>query len=329
MWHQNLNIIIHQENFMHIERIFLGILVILLVFSVSMVFADQNTSVVQQDRLQEILSRGTLVVAINTDLASDFKVNNETARDPDSKCSDLQYAENQVSGYDVQIGSQVAKELGVDSCYIPTNSSELKNTKWGDKWDYYTDFYMTNDRLKWLFFAQPIFAVSSSFYIRDNDTSVSNISDLSGKKIGAYVQSAQTSYLNNNLTMVGTVNDNPVKDPMVIEYAQDSDAINDLVSGKVDALLFPDTDMDNVIANGTPIVALKPYAFMGYSGIAVEKGDGNSTVSFVEKLNDIVQKMHTEGFLSSIYMKTYNHDLSKDAQSFDISSLHQFNESSS
>ena len=58
-----------------------------------------------------------------------------------------------------------------------------------------------------------------------------------------------------------------------------------------------------LLQNGTPIVALKPYAFMGYSGIAVEKGDGNSTVSFVEKLNDIVQKMHTEGFLSSIYMK--------------------------
>ncbi len=294
-----------------------------------MVFGDQNISGVQQDRLQEILSRGTLVVAVNTDLSSDFKVNNETAPDPESKCSDLQYAENQVSGYDVEIGSQVAKDLGVDSCYVPTNSTELKNSKWGDKWDYYTDFYMTNDRMKWLYFTQPIFAVSSSFYVRANDTNVSSISDLSGKKIGVYVQSAQTSYLDNNLTMVGTVNDNPVKDPAIVEYAQDSDAINDLVSGKVDALLFPDTDMKNVIATGTPIIALKPYAFMGYSGIAVEKGDGVSTVSFVKKLNEIVQKMHADGFLSSIYMKSFNQDLTKDAKSFDISSLHQFNESSS
>jgi len=314
---------------MQIEKIILGILVILLVFSVAMVFGDQNISGVQQDRLQEILSRGTLVVAVNTDLSSDFKVNNETVRDPESKCSDLQYAENQVSGYDVEIGSQVAKELGVDSCYVATNSSELKNSKWGDKWDYYTDFYMTNDRLKCLYFTQPIFAVSSSFYVRANDTNVSSISDLSGKKIGVYVQSAQTSYLDNNLTMVGTVNDNPVKDPAIVEYAQDSDAINDLVSGKVDALLFPDTDMKNVIATGTPIIALQPYAFRGYSGIAVEKGDGVSTVSFVKKLNEIVQKMHADGFLSSIYMKSFNQDLTKDAKSFDISSLHQFNESSS
>lgn len=311
---------------------FLGVMVVVLIFSATLVTADQNQSAqnisaTQHDKLQEILSRGTVVVAINTGLVDDFKINNETKRDPESKCSDLQLAENQVSGYDVEIGSRIAKELGVDSCYVPTNSEELKNTNWGDKWDIYPDFYMTNDRLQWLYFTQPLFAVPSSFYVRSNDTTISNISDLSEKKIGVYVQSAQANYLNNNLSMVGTINENPVKDPKIVEYVRDTEAINDLVSGKIDAILFPDTDMDNVIANGTPITVLKPYAFTGYSGIAIEKRDDKSTMQFAEKLNEIVQKMHRDGFLSSLYMKIYKHDFSTDAQSFDISSLHQFNES--
>jgi len=305
--------------------LFLGIIILSLVLSVCLVSAEENSSPVQQDRLQKIMSRGTIVIAVNTDLVSDFKFNNETPRSPESKCSEYQYPENQVSGYDVQIGSKIAEELGVDSCYVPTNSSELKNSKWGDKWDYYTDFYMTNDRLKWLYFTQPIFAVSSSFYIRANDTNISSISDLSGKTIGTYVQSAQTNYLNNNLSMVGTINENPIDNPTIVEYLADSDAIDDLLSGKIDAILIPDSDIQNSIANGTPIIALEPYAFTGYSGISVEKGDDDSSVAFVQKLNEIIQKLHNEGFFSDIYVKTYNKDFTKDAQNFDISSLNQFN----
>ncbi|MDD1728613.1 MAG: transporter substrate-binding domain-containing protein [Methanospirillum sp.] len=314
--------------------LYLGLIVILLVFSATMVYADssekeQNATGTQADRLAEITDRGTLVVAVNTDLVADFTIKNDTARDPESKCTDEQYAENQVSGYDVEIGSHIAEELGVDSCYVATNSEELKKGDWGDKWDYYTDFYMTDDRLKWLYFTQPIFSVASSFYIRSNNTNISSIDDLSGKKIGVYVQSAQLNYLNNNLSMIGDVTDNQVKNPTIVEYTGDPEAINDLVSGKLDAILFPQTDMKARIANGTPLTELKPYAFTGYSGIAVEKGNGTYAVSFVEKLNEIIQKMHSDGFLSALYLKEYNEDMTSDAKKFDISSLHQFNESSS
>ena len=179
---------------------------------------------------------------------------------------------------------------------------------------------MTNDRLKWLYFTQPIFSVPSAFYIRSNNTNVSSISRLSGMKIGVYVQSAQSNYLHNNLSMVGDVAENQVNNPEIIEYTRDADAINDLVSGKLDAILFPKTDMNNLIANGTPITELKPYAFRGYSGIAVEKGNGTYAVSFVEKLNGIIQKLHNNGFLSAIFIDEYNEDMTKDAKSFDISS---------
>jgi len=316
------------------RKMYVVLIVILLILSATMVYADnsekeQGATGTQPDRLAEILDRGTLVVAINTDLASDFMINNETIRVPESKCSDQQYAENQVTGYDVEVGSHIAQELGVDSCYVPTQSDELNSGEWGDKWDYYTDFYMTNDRMKWLYFTQPIFSVASSFYIRSNNTNISSVSDLSGKKIGVYVQSAQSNYLNNNLSMVGDITDNQVKNPEVIEYFGYTAAINDLVSGNIDAILLPQTEMNNRIANGTPITELKPYAFTGYSGIAVEKGNGTYAVSFVEKLNEIIQKMHRDGIFSALFIKEYNEDMTSVAQKFDISSLHQFNESSS
>ena len=70
--------------------LYLVMIVIFLIFSVTVVYADrsekeQNITVTQPDRLQEILNRGTLVVAVNTDLAADFIINNGTKRDPKSK----------------------------------------------------------------------------------------------------------------------------------------------------------------------------------------------------------------------------------------------------
>ncbi|WP_181391612.1 hypothetical protein [Methanospirillum lacunae] len=86
--------------------------------------------------------------------------------------------------------------------------------------------------------------------------------------------------------------------------------IHDLVSSKIDAILFPDTEIDKVIANGTPIIALKPYAFLGYSGIAVEKENNTSSKSLVNNLIEITHVMHQDRTLTSIIMNYFNNDYS-------------------
>ncbi|MFH0968385.1 MAG: transporter substrate-binding domain-containing protein [Methanobacteriota archaeon] len=314
------------------KEVFRGAIILLIAFScATMVIAIQpdtedgaNNS--SPDRLEEILSRGTLVVALNPD---DYPLANISSsyRNPDSKCTEDQYTEDQVSGFQVDVATGIAQKLGVDSCYVVPDREELERGNWSEKWDYYPNYLITDERLNWLYFTQPIVSVPYVLYIRNNSATITSHEDLSRKIIGAtYALPVLSGYLNNTLNLSGNTHENLVKNATVVGYDEESLAFDDLASGKVDALLLVDTEGDEAINNGTPITPLMPYAAIGYGALSIEKGNGADPVSFVRKLTDIIQVMHQEGELSRISMKYDGIDITQDAATFDVASLNQFNE---
>ena len=307
----------------------IGITLVIMLSCTAMVMAlqpgEQNiTNTSQPDRLDDILSRGTLIVAINQDSAPYSEIIKGSKRNTDSKCDDIQYTENQVAGFDVDVTNGIARELGVDSCYVTPDFDEVDRGNWINKWDIYPGYYITYEHLNQLYFTQPITSDPSVFYIRKDDANITSPADLSGKIIGTYPNSAQSRYLNNTLELPGIVNENPVKNATVVGYNVDSSAFSDLVSGKLNAVLLPENSGDVAIENGSPITALEPYAFSGYSGLAVENGIGSDPRSFIRKLTDIINKMHEGGELSRLSTKYFKKDLTKEAKIFNITSLNQF-----
>lgn len=311
---------------------YLGIIVLLTLYSATLVLAVDSgetgiTNPPPPDKLQEILSRGNLVMVINPDISPDFAIINGTERDPASTCTDEQYSQNQVSGEKVEIASKIAEELGVDSCIVTADDDEIQGGNWSGKWDYYLGYYMTNERMKWLYFSQPVKASPSVFFIRSDNKNITSLEDLSGKRIGTFTTSAQADYLKNIINIPGNVTKNLIKDPKIVEYRLQNEAFDDLVSGKLDAVLLPLIALKEESFNGTPITHLMPYAFTGYSGPAIERSNSTDSVPFVKKMNDIILKLHAEGVLSNISMKYNKIDITKEAGEFNISSLNQFHES--
>ncbi len=314
------------------KEVLSGAIILLVVFSyATMVIAvqpdtEQSVNNSPPDRLEEILSRGTLVVALNPDDEPLANISS-SYRNPDSICADDQYTDDQVSGFNVDVSTGIAQKLGVDSCYVVPAREEIDSGNWSEKWDFYPNYFITDERLNWLYFTQPIVTVPYVFYIRNNDTTIAKHEDLSGKTIGAtYALPVLSGYLNNTLNLVGNTHENLVKNATVVGYDEESFAYDDLESGTVDALLLVETEGNDAIKNGTPIAPLMPYAAIGYVGLSIEKGNGTDPVSFVRKLTDIIHTMHQEGELSRISMKYDGIDITQDAATFDGASLHQFNE---
>lgn len=306
------------------------ILLVVLSFTYSVCAADigginpENTS--SSDKLSDILSKGRIVLAITN--SSGITIHNDTERDPQSHCIDNQYSEDQLSGERRDFASKIAEELGVDACFVITDMNEIRKGNWGDKWDYYLEYYLTNERMKWLYFSQPVKASPSVFFIRSDNTNISELKDLSGKKIGVSTNSTQGNYLRNTIDMYGDITENPIINPTIIEYESVDEAIDDLVVGTIDAVLFPQISMKSEEFKGTAVTELEPYAFIGYSGPAVERSNSTNSTLFVKKLHEIILKLHQNGYLSDLSLKYYGYDITKKAGEFDISSLNQFNESS-
>lgn len=170
-------------------------------------------------------------------------------------------------------------------------------------------------------------SISFCFFIRSDNKNITSLEDLSGKSTGTFIQSAQADYLRNIINIPGNVTKNPIKSPKIIEYRLETEPVDDLVSGKLDLVLLPLISLKNERYNATPVTQLMPYAFIGYSGPAVEKSNTTDPIPFVKRLNEIIQKLHKEGVLSNISMEYYNYDVTKEAVNLDISSLNRFNES--
>lgn len=302
---------------------YLGVALLLIIFSTTLVYAADSgemdaENVSSHDRLSDILSRGSLVLAITP---GSVTILNDTERDPQSHCSGMQYAQNQLSGERVEIASKIAEELGVDACFVEADYDEIRNGSWGDKWGYFLGYYLTNERMKWLHFSQPVKASPSVFFIRSDNENFSSLKDLSGKTIGTSNQSTQDDYLKNAIDIFGDITENTIENPIIMYYASETEMIDDLISGKIDAMLTTENTMKSEKYNMSPVKQLEPYAFIGYSGPAVEKSDTTNPIPFVKKLNDIVQKLHKNGDLSNLSMKYYGYDQSKKAGEFDILSL--------
>lgn len=281
--------------------------------------ATNNTS---PDRLSEILNRGYLVVAIEPLGAPYGDLISGETRNHDSKCSDECYSANQMTGFDIALTGAVARDLGVEACYVTPDHNQVYQGNWTG-WDLFPGYYITNDRLKTYLFTQPIVSESSRFFVRTKETNISNPGDLSGRRIGVGNLTAQAMYLNNTLNLPGVVNENPVTNATIIPYENEYLAVSDLLSGTVDAVLVSESTGDEYIANGSPILGLTPVAFTGYSGLAITKDSGGDSRSLVQQFDESINRMHADGELSNISMTYLGKDITQDAASFDIKTLNQ------
>ncbi|MDX3643726.1 glutamate ABC transporter substrate-binding protein [Streptomyces sp. MB09-02B] len=199
----------------------------------------------------------------------------------------LKEPDGSFSGFDVDVATYVAKELGYDAKqieFVETKSADRENALARGDVKFIAATYSINDeRKKKVDFAGPYLLAHQDLLIK-SDSDISKGTDLNGKKLCSVTGS----------TSAQNVKDTIAPDAQLRENSGYSECLAGLQSGAVDALTTDDSILAGYAAQeqykGKFKLAGLKLSNENY-GIGVKKGD----TATVDKINAALEKMVSDG----------------------------------
>jgi polar amino acid transport system substrate-binding protein len=279
------------------------------------------------DLLSEVKSRGTLVVSSDPAYPPQSELIADGARTEGTKCASDQQTVGELQGFDIDVAAEVAKRLGVEVCFVTPSWDIITAGGWAGRWDVSVgSMTITPDRMKLLYFSQPYYTTPAAFFVHKDNTSITSIADLSGKKIGACADCTYDYYLKKTLEIPGETIDFQVSDAVFTGYDTDSTAIDDLSLGdglRLDAVLTAQPTGAGAIDDGKPIKQLGDPVFFEYLAAALDKSSPKDNKSLLEAVTKAIKDMHADGTLKTLSEKWFGLDLASAGADFDLSLLNQ------
>ncbi len=308
---------------------FSSLLFLLLVSSACIPSAGSPVSPAQSPsgKLGTVLKAGVLVIATDPAAPPQSQLNKDQPRSPGTHCNLTQYTANQLTGFDIEVGKELARRLGVEPCFVTPNWSQIITGSWGNLWDVTVEsMVITPERMENLYFTQPyIYGEAVIFVHKDNEV-IKQTADLSGKMIGVCAGCAYKSYLRRTLVIPGETIDNPIQNPVIYGYDTDTSALADLAVGdgvRLDAVITdPDTG-SAAIHSGMPIKQIGGALYHDFDAVAVDKMSNDDPLPLLLKLTGIIQQMHQDHTLLNLSQQFYRGDFTSLAAQYDVSALKQ------
>ena len=277
----------------------------------------------QADKLAQILDRGTLVGYAETDYPPQSMLVEGATRPAGTKCLPTQKTGAEVTGFDNETTKLVAKDLGVEPCFVTPTWTEVTAGGWGDRWDIvYGSGSINRDRMKRLYMTQPYYATPNLFFVRA-DSPYQTADQLSGKQIGACASCSHEYYLKHELEIPGVTLEYDIKDPVVVAFETEGPGLQALADGKIDAFLAAAPVGQAQIDAGLPLRGLDKPAFTFFPSGFVDKSSGLDVVAFTDRVNQIIRTRQADGTLKALSEQFFGHDYIAKAAAFDLSTIGQ------
>lgn len=279
----------------------------------------------QNDKLAEVLARGTLVIATDADYAPQSRLLPDESPIPGTKCSPAQYTANQMEGFDVNVAVEIARRLGVEPCFVTPPWSQLVSGNWGDNWDVHVgSVAITFDRMKVLYFSQPYYATPTVILVHADNTTFTAPEDLSGKQVGVCVGCTFEAYLKGMLQLPGEPLDYRIQDAQIVGYENEDPAIADLSLGdgiELDAVMTLLPVAERAIASGKPVKIMGQPLWFTYASVTFDRSSRRDQTRIVDEVSNIIRELHANGTLQKWSVEYQGGDLTQEAARFDIKSL--------
>jgi ABC-type amino acid transport substrate-binding protein len=277
-----------------------------------------------KDLLTRVEARGTLILP--TDPAyppASFAVKGAT-RVANTKCALNQLTANQISGNDAAVGKAVASALGVEPCFVVPTWNEQLAGHWGDRWDIaFSSIGIARTRMDELYFTQPYFASSESFFVR-TDAPYRTVEQLSGKRIGVCTGCFADLYLQKKLEIPGQPPlDFRVDDAKIVGYEVETAGLLDVAHGKLDAFLCGDQIGQEEISKGVPLRKLGDPAYFAYIAGAVDRSSPLAQQPFVDRVNAILGNLLADGTLKRLSLRFFKTDYASATATYSIAAANQ------
>ncbi|MFJ8263795.1 amino acid ABC transporter substrate-binding protein [Rummeliibacillus sp. NPDC094406] len=201
---------------------------------------------------------------------------------------------NNIVGFDIDYAKAAAKEMGYKVKIQPidwkTKESELNSGRIDLIWNGYT---ITDARKKQVNFTKP-YLKNAQVVVTLANSKLNKLNDLNGKVVGLQAQSSAADALDAS----------PIKSKIknVSEYSDNVMALNDLKSGRTDAVVIDEVVINYYMSKqkGTFKVLNESLAPEEY-GVGVKKGNEE----LLNKLQKALDKMNTDGTAAEISKKWF------------------------
>ena len=253
----------------------------------------------EKDLLDQVKEAGKIVVSTDPNYAPQSFMNEN----------------GELDGFDVDVAKEVAKRLGVELEFVTPDWDVITAGNWGGRWDLSIgSMTPTEERSEVLWFTDPYYYTPASIAVHKDNTTITKIEDLVGKRVGFGTATTYEAWLNGELQILGgeIMYDAPqgiIQKP----YSTDAEAIQDLSLGdgvRLDAVMSAQPTIQEAINNGAPLKYVGTPAFYEPLVFALDKSRGPSEKMLAE-LNRILAEMHADGTLTRLSMKWYGIDLTK------------------
>ncbi len=251
----------------------------------------------EKDLLDQVKEAGKIVVSTDPNYA------------PQSFMNDA----GELDGFDVDVAKEVAKRLGVDLEFVTPDWDLITAGNWGGRWDLSIgSMTPTEERSEQLWFTDPYYYTPASIAVHKDNTTITKVEDLVGKRVGFGTATTYEAWMNGELTILGgeIMYDAPqgiVQKP----YTTDAEAIQDLALGdgvRLDAVMSAQPTIQAAINSGEPLKYVDTPAFYEPLAFALDKSRGPSEKMLAE-LNRIIKEMHEDGTLTQLSLKWYGVDI--------------------
>lgn len=205
--------------------------------------------------------------------------------------------DNNIVGFDIDYAKAAAEKMGTEVTFQPidwkTKEAELSSGRIDLIWNGYT---ITDERKEKVLFTKP-YLKNAQVIVTLTDSKVTKLDDLEGKVVGLQSLSSASDALN----------DSPLKEKVktVTEFADNVQALTDLKSGRLDAVVIDEVVINYYMAQEEETFrvleeSLAPEEY----GIGVKKGNE----ALLEKLQKALDEMNEDGTAASISETWFGED---------------------
>ncbi|HBV87341.1 ABC transporter substrate-binding protein [Desulfosporosinus sp.] len=201
--------------------------------------------------------------------------------------------QNELTGFDVEIGHEIAKRINVNPAPIATEWDGLIAGLTTGKFDMILgSMAITEERLEKVNFSTPYYR-SGAQVIVPSDSSISGGADLKGKTVGV---------------VLGTTFETKARDlgATVKTYKGDPDAFNDMANARLDAVITDKiVGLNAIKQNDYPFKLVGDLLYTEKMGIAIRK----DSPELLEAVNSALAEMMDDGSYKKISEKYFSADI--------------------
>lgn len=203
--------------------------------------------------------------------------------------------DDEVQGFEVDIWNEIGKRLGNKVEYKTASFSGLFGMLDSDKIDVISNqITITDERKEKYYFSDPYVESGTQIVVKSGNDSIKSLDDLNGRNVGVDLGSNYEEILKSKNTGSN-----------IITYQSTDTAFNDLIIGRIDAVVIDKISaLININEKNLPLeLAGEPFEKVVNAMVFAKS---NSNVELIKEVNEILSDMKKDGTLERISNKWLN-----------------------